>query len=265
MHPQALLKLLPLTMTILLTPQLCAADIAADAETILNWAEKNFPAILPGHDTTKTLEPYLYRNYPQTKLYVGINKQNSNVYYIGEADLIKGVAPSLYDSVANVLKQAAPAGTSPSGPSTTTACNTATLPAGITATQSGNVIKIATNGCIPEPEAANSNLCSSTAMGNVSIKATLTFQSTTNGVSETSKFVACTSHASGENSSARVESDLCYISKTTPPVTTRTIGTQVYERVDDCLKTDAQTVSDLLTGDTYVNAGSGFIKLPSFK
>lgn len=256
MHVRTLYKLLPLAIILLAQANPCVADITSDAEIILNWAEKTYPDLLPSKETTKKAEPYLYRNYISTDLYVGVNKQDSNVYYIGGAALSRGGAPILFDSVANVLKQAAPATTS------NAACDATTLPAGVTVTQSGNVIKIATNGCIPEPKNTNNNFCTSNATGNVSVKATLTFETITNGVSETGKFVGCTSNATGANISARVESDLCYI-KGAPPVTTQTKGTQVYERVDDCFKTDAQVVNDLLTNEAYFNSGSGFVKVPT--
>ncbi|MCX7087202.1 MAG: hypothetical protein NTV00_04010 [Methylococcales bacterium] len=256
MKKNILYRALPVAIALLINTPYVTADINSDTDAILNWAEKTYPTLLPSHETTKTLEPYLYRNYPVTDLYVGINKQNNNVYYISGTALNKGDVPILFDSVANVLKQATPANTS------NTECNTATLPTGVTATQSGNVVKIATNGCIPEPTDTNTNFCASTATGNVSIKATITFETIKDNVSRTSKSIVCTAHALGNNGLARVESDLCY-TKGTPPVSTRTKGLQIFEQVDDCLKTDAQIVSDLLTNETYINSGSGFIKIPS--
>jgi hypothetical protein len=45
-----------------------------DVETIFNWAEDNFPRFFPPPGAlTQSFEPWLYRYYPSTDIYVGVN------------------------------------------------------------------------------------------------------------------------------------------------------------------------------------------------
>ena len=51
------------------------ADITSDTEKLLNWAESKYPEFFPGHSATQTnIEPWLYRFYPGTGVYAGVNK-----------------------------------------------------------------------------------------------------------------------------------------------------------------------------------------------
>jgi hypothetical protein len=49
-----------------------AASAADAAEQLLDFAETSFPAFLPSHQTTATLDPFRFRHYPQTGVYVGV-------------------------------------------------------------------------------------------------------------------------------------------------------------------------------------------------
>jgi hypothetical protein len=49
-----------------------AASAADAAEQLLDFAEASFPAYFPVHQSTSTLDPFRFRHYPQTGVYVGV-------------------------------------------------------------------------------------------------------------------------------------------------------------------------------------------------
>lgn len=49
-----------------------AVSPAQAAEQLLNFAETTFPMFFPSHQTTATFDPFLFRYYPQTGVYVGV-------------------------------------------------------------------------------------------------------------------------------------------------------------------------------------------------
>ena len=49
-----------------------AVSPAQAAEQLLNYAETTFPNFFPVHQTTSTSDPFLFRYYPQTGVYVGV-------------------------------------------------------------------------------------------------------------------------------------------------------------------------------------------------
>jgi uncharacterized protein (DUF1800 family) len=69
---------------------LAAADGSATAQAaasvptaveLLDWAELAYPTLFPGPKPNLTLDPYLYRHYPETGHYVGV--AGSDVYVLG--------------------------------------------------------------------------------------------------------------------------------------------------------------------------------------
>ncbi|NOT86365.1 MAG: hypothetical protein HOP02_16635 [Methylococcaceae bacterium] len=231
------------------------ADIKTDSETILNWAEQKYPDALPTHQPTKTESQWLYRFYLNTNLYTGINTQNNNVYYITGEALKAGKDPVLFDSIPNALKLATP--------SAGKACDASKLPAGHTATQIGNVLKITTNGCIPEP-LDDLDYCPPKAIENgISLKTTQEVTVTVDNIAEPPiKVISCTKNVSPDAATPTIELDVCYSDTTmTPPVNAKTQGKIVYEQVADCLNTDATTVTDIFNDEFWFNPGDGFVKL----
>src|SRR4051812_11591137 len=66
-----------------------AAVSTTDANQLFDLAESRYTALFPGHKTTGTFSPFLYRYYPETGMYVGIavtanaNFQLNGVYVMG--------------------------------------------------------------------------------------------------------------------------------------------------------------------------------------
>lgn len=54
------------TFVLLGNAYFAAADTASDTETLLNWAENSFPQYFAPHQTTQSINPWLFRHYPET-------------------------------------------------------------------------------------------------------------------------------------------------------------------------------------------------------
>jgi len=76
------------------------ADTTSDTETILNWAESTYPGLFPTREATQNINPWLFRHYPETGIYAGVNLNDNGVYVLGgpweEATFI--------DTLANVFR-----------------------------------------------------------------------------------------------------------------------------------------------------------------
>jgi hypothetical protein len=76
------------------------ADIISDSEQIMGDAQKVYPNLFPFKQETQILEPYRYRFYPSTEIYLGINQHNSGVYLLGAQF---GDTPQYVDNTKNVM------------------------------------------------------------------------------------------------------------------------------------------------------------------
>jgi hypothetical protein len=123
------------------------ADTSSDAEKLLDWAEKTFPQYFSVHKSTLTSGPWIYRNYSEKGILAGVNKDDLKVYVMGGSF---GTSPTVVGSLADLMGQVN--GTTAGGSADAfKACDAATVPAGMTVSQSGNVVTVKTNGCIAIP------------------------------------------------------------------------------------------------------------------
>ncbi len=76
------------------------ADTISDTETLLNWAESTYPELFPSHRSTQTLNSWIFRHYPETGIYAGVNTNDNGVYVLGGP---WGDAPIYVDSLVNVI------------------------------------------------------------------------------------------------------------------------------------------------------------------
>lgn len=77
-----LLRLLFLTGLMLLV-NFAKADINSDAQDVMNTHEALFKNFFPSHQSAVIAGDWLYRYYPETKIYQGFNKQDGNFYLLG--------------------------------------------------------------------------------------------------------------------------------------------------------------------------------------
>ena len=78
-----------------------SANTASDTDKLLNWAENYYPLYFPAHQTTQSIEPWLFRFYPETNVYAGVNTSNNGVYVFGGP--WGNVNPTYIDSLPNLL------------------------------------------------------------------------------------------------------------------------------------------------------------------
>ncbi|GKS69190.1 hypothetical protein W03_11940 [Nitrosomonas sp. PY1] len=79
------------------------ADVVSDTERVLNWLEMSNPQIFSSHPTTQaSIEPWLFRYYPEAGIYTGVNKNDKAAYVIGDS---WGSTPALIDSLSNLVNQ----------------------------------------------------------------------------------------------------------------------------------------------------------------
>lgn len=268
--------------------QLAAADVTSDTETVLNWAERAFPEFFPNHQTTQGFENWLFRFYPETGIYAGINTQDIAGYVMGGEF---GGAPLRIGALADLVQEVANSG----GNGSIAACDTSKVPEGIIFRQSGNVVDISTNGCIVLPEDDNGILCEppeqSSPTGIHLLTTTDILENETKGIiidnPQFSELLSqnnlnskvCIINAPAENQALTINFNVCYDMTAqfqqfsglpgitiNPPVTQTTRGTSQMQVVQDCLATDADTVLDNFTDETWIrNPQTGNLeKLPGF-
>lgn len=265
-----------------------AADTSGNTEILLNWAERTYPQYFPTHQVTQTINPWLYRYYPETGIYAGVNSGDSSAYVLGGP---WGESPARIDTLASLIAQITNSGGNGSVP----ACNAANAPAGLFYTQNGNVVNVTTNGqCIPLP--SSNNLCQAPPQSAATGISALTSTSVTSfkfdGVSinipgipnpieslgkqfSNSKF--CTINAPTEGINLTVHSDVCFDMTAqfegqpddipgvvvTPPITMTTKSTTTSQQVSDCFATDADSVFDALTNEFWIKQNGTFVKQSS--
>lgn len=259
-----------------------SADIASDTERLLNWAETTYPDLFRSRQATINIEPWLYRYYPETQIYAGVNKNDNDVYVLG-GDF--GNTPTRIDTLANLVSQIPNSGGNIAG------CDTANVPAGIVYSQSGNVVTVTTNGqCIAAD--LNTNICEvpqqTTASGISVLSSNNPTVSRIEGISipgfpdllqslTNANTKHCTINATAETTNLIVHSDLCLdITSTitgllesipkegivvTPPVRYFTAGTYTSQTVADCFTTDATTINDAFTGEAWIKQNGNFVKV----
>lgn len=222
------------------------ADIKTDADSIFNWGEGVLPALMSSHQPTQQFDKYWYRAYAATDFYAAINAEDNRVYYGSIAAFLNGVKPTFYKSVADTLADVAA-----SKPTSGTSCDISKLPAGYKVTQTGDTVKMVTDGCIPEPK-TTPDYCPQFAKENgISKKSTMTLSSASVG----GTLIMCVKNAAPDNIRV-IELDICY--STGRYANQRLQSKIVSEEVADCFKTDAVGVSDAFTGEVWIKIDGVF-------
>lgn len=80
--------------------KLVFADTVSDTEKLLNWAEGTYSELFPSHQVTQSFESWLFRFYPETGVYAGVNQTDNNAYVAGGA---WGNDPVFIDTLPNLI------------------------------------------------------------------------------------------------------------------------------------------------------------------
>jgi len=59
--------------------------LAAPADCLFNWAERDYPSLFAPAAISNTVAPYYYRYYSQTNAYLGVSAADNHLYYLGPA------------------------------------------------------------------------------------------------------------------------------------------------------------------------------------
>lgn len=261
-----------------------SAATTNEIETVFNWAENHFTELFPNHQATRTIEPWRFRFYPTTGIAIGVN--NDDFFVLGGPWGLE--SPTFIDTMPNIL--ALIEGTNGNG--NVPACsNTVELPAGMVITQSGNVVNITTNGqCIEVSNPENANFCeppTPTQPTGISVLSTTNITSfLTSGIiidspgipnplnSFAQSVSSCVINAQTDAVNLVVNSDICFDATNefsnlsdfpgitvNPPITIAIASTSTSQQVSDCFATNATTIADTLTGETWVNVNGNFVPI----
>ncbi|MDR4516638.1 MAG: hypothetical protein MRK00_04535 [Nitrosomonas sp.] len=240
-----------------------------EIETVFNWAENNFPGLFPSHQATQTIDPWLFRFYRATGIYVGV--KNDEVFVLGGP--WGRESPTFVEKMPNVLALIQRT----NGNGNVPACsNTTQLLEDMVITQSGNVVSITTNGqCIDVPAPENANFCvppapiQPTGISVLSTANITSFQTTgiTIGFpgipnpldSFAQNISTCIANTQADAINLIVNSDICFDVTNqfssqpsgfgitvNPPITIATISTSSSQQVSDCFATNASSIVDVL-------------------
>lgn len=266
---------------------LAQADINSHAETLLNWAENTYPGLFPVHQATRSVQPWLFRHYPQTEIYAGVNTNDNNVYVLGGPWGTEN--PTLVSSVSQLINQITDIG----GDGSIPACNTDHIPEGFVYKQSDQVVDITTNGrCIKLP--SDTNFCETPEVDEPTATGISVLTKIENTHSEwrgfeypngfpdflssfTGSVSICTIHAQPDQEGLIINSDICLDLTDelqeelagepgvtiTGPIEHATKSTMANTTVENCFETDAMTVHDTVTGQTWMRIGGEFHDLSS--
>jgi hypothetical protein len=172
--------------------------------------------------------------------------------------------------------------------SPTSACDTTTAPEGISYTQNGNNITVTTNGkCIVPPKAGMCNAPAPRTATNISMLQTMnvtTFEMSgikvnmpgmPNPFEQMGKALTgaktCLKNVPENYSTFTIDADVCYditestnsipnvggFITVTPPVTEKFKGTIINTSVTDCFTSGADSISDVLTKETWIKQTDG--------
>lgn len=272
-----------------------AADINSEAEQIFNWAQQTYRDLFPVPVGTQTVDNWLYRYYPQTDIYAGVNLDDHRVYVMGGAF---GSSPQTVGSVADLLREVSGGGGGSGSNGNVDACNGAAMPPGFSYHQSGNTVTITTNGqCIKLPE--DTDLCESNEPGVAGLSVLTEIDNTQSdwrgirfndaviGKMFLSGFAGntsiCTENAPADTKNLIIHQDICLDMTETleksalededgellrmvhnkeievnPPITLATKSTIRHKQVPDCSQTDATIIYDHFTGKTRLNSSGSF-------
>lgn len=260
------------------------ADTASDTEALLNWAESTFPELFPNPQGTQTADPWIFRHYPSTGIYAGVNTSDLGVYVLGGV----WAEPTYIDSLANLISTIQDSGENQS----IAACDTTSIPDGLSYSQSGNVVTVTTNGqCITIPD--NNNLCeipeaqvSQTGISVLSTTSVTSSSYTGITINVPSDLVdlesllsgnssICTINAPSDYNNITINTDICIdvtnqldalsslgsFVTVNPPVTFSSNSTLTNQVVTDCFATEATIIVDAVTDQTWVNQNGTFVEL----
>lgn len=78
-----------------------SADITSDANRLFDWTENSYSQYFPSKQVTQNIDSWLFRFYPQTQSYVGVNVNDNSVYVFGGP--WGNISPTFISTLPNLL------------------------------------------------------------------------------------------------------------------------------------------------------------------
>lgn len=289
-----LLTPLALCMVFILPP--AQADIINDCEQILEDAQQVYPEFFPFNAETQFTEKWCYRKYDN--IYAGIYLSMDGEYLFEGVYALGGVfgnTPFYIDQIESVfvlLNSQLDGGNADQ----TALCNNNGIPEGFIYTRDGDITTVSTQGqcielpdtqtiCEPFPDATEDGQAIATGIHALSENFISEFELTgvdvvIPGIPDIGELLQqeiiddqqCTIHVPAEFIQHQVNTDICMdltdqlgqfasFPGITPPVTLSFSGNTNATRVDDCFKTNASTIVDLVTGELWINQNGSFVEV----
>ncbi len=278
--------------TLLLCALFSSAAFAITNAQVFAYAEANYSSLFKGTPAPGQInyqnKQFDYRFYPSSGNYLAVDTSNT-IYILGPYtnNVLTSVGPvsAFAGLIADWEAQQAKSG----GTSTAMACNSATTPAGINYSQSGNTVTVTTNGCVVLPAAGICNPTSPQATG-INVLLTQNTQSfSLSGLtinipgmpanafdSQLSSAIgnakSCIRNAPTGFSSLVINSNVCFDITQQPglsmlagtpgitmssPVTLSLKGSTTLQTVPDCTTSGATSISDAYTGKVLIKQANG--------
>lgn len=279
------LSFIPMALSLAIVMQPAQADLTSDSEQIMNDAEKAFTAFFPSKQATQVVDPFRFRFYPSSGIYLGINQNDAGVYllggsfgntpfYVDQTDSVIALLISQLDNINNGKNAV---------------CNTEDIPSSLEYRQEGDTTHITTNGqCVVLPEnrspcdiaaekdsndqpvATGVHVLSQTSVANFEVRG-IEIPGFDSLIEQTATQTTCVIHAPAELTNHTVHLDICVditnqlddfgsLPGINPPVTTLFTGTATINKVDDCFNTDAGSITNVVTDEIWLNQNGTFIK-----
>jgi len=280
---------------IVLTTSAAQADIISDCEQVLDDAQQVYPEYFPSNPETQFIGPWCFRRYGDVYAGVYLDMQGAltfeGVYTLGGPF---GGTPLYIDQTSNVMTMLS-SQLRDNIDDQTAICNNTSIPSGFKYTRDGDSTEVTTQDqclelpltqtiCEPFPELDENKQAIATGIHALSQNSISEFELTGVNVvlpgvpsipdalkQEIINDQQCTIHASAEYIEHQVNTDICLditeqlgsfatYPGMTPPITMYFAGNTNATRVDDCFKTDASTITNLVTGEQWTNQNGSFIK-----
>ncbi len=276
---------------LLLKPMFVSADLVSDTGRVLDYAQREYPELFPSSPPTSVITPWIFRFYPETGIYAGVNQNDEQAYVMGG---VFGSTPTPVGSLAALLAQIPVEGSS------FLACDVSELPEQLIVERDGNVFHVRSEDCIvlglenevesdlcpipPDLEPTETGIHVLGEVENLTLEFTgvqvddLNLTEQIQGpVRDVQNQKHCAMNVPTEEVADWViDHNVCYDMTAsfqlldflpnvtvTPPVLVKTKGTSRNQRVDDCFATDADTIEDFFTKEVWQRnpASGGFERI----
>lgn len=260
--------LLLCTFTLLANINLTFANTnTSEIETIFNWAESKYQDLFPGEPPTKIIDPWIFRYYSSTGIYVGAKEDNIFVF----GGPWGTGAPTFIDTVPNLINEISTASNAISSCNIPPVTSASVFKDGVSYILNNKTLNVSTNGKCVDPDETDdtdeecNTLVEKTGISLLEINKFSRIEYTgvpsyklddpsVDYLAEANK-TTCWINAPKEKVDLVINYNTCY--RMSDTVTFTMIGTTTHKLVSDCFATGADIISDYFTNATWIKSVDG--------